>query len=332
MSEKKDDSKTLDSSTSSKDLTSVLDLLPASESSISPSQSGISVSEESQSLQVDHFESIEEFSQSGSATETQATQPLPEPSLDAHPETPPLTEDPSFPISSSDELSALEQVKNFAETVSVGRPPVQAAFPFSVLITGTLRPEEREKLLDVIERHKMGIREADLNPQFEAGKILIPRISEYALVLIIQAMRGIQADIKFGPSDQIFEGESAQDDQVSRFAVPEGNAKIISESSHPAERIPLTNLASFPGELPYSVIDVLTASASLKCSAVEAESTNEYQELVENLKKELKYKAYRKGATGIVNFSIHLTPLAHPTQYRLSVMGSAVKSSATPSN
>ncbi|OFZ70214.1 MAG: hypothetical protein A3K03_05995 [Bdellovibrionales bacterium RIFOXYD1_FULL_44_7] len=58
---------------------------------------------------------------------------------------------------------------------------------------------------------------------------------------------------------------------------------------------------------------------------VEAESSSEYQEVLEGLKREMKYKAYRKGADAVVNFSISLTLLSVPSRYRLTAMGSAVK-------
>src|SRR5437764_1503439 len=85
-----------------------------------------------------------------------------------------------------------------------GNPPshpleqveVPTSFPFSLMIEGTLRPEEREKLIDLISREKFGIREVDLEPQLESGRILIPRISEYAGVLLVQALRNTQARLR----------------------------------------------------------------------------------------------------------------------------------------
>ena len=58
---------------------------------------------------------------------------------------------------------------------------------------------------------------------------------------------------------------------------------------------------------------------------VEAVHSMEYQELLERLQREIKYKAFRKGAVGVVGFSIQLTALSTPTHYRVLAMGTAVK-------
>ena len=89
--------------------------------------------------------------------------------------------------------------------------------------------------------------------------------------------------------------------------------------------MPLTADSHIPGIKHFTVLDVVTASATLSTEVVEAESSAEYNELVEALQRELRYKAFRKGANAVVNFSIKLTGLSLPTHYRLMAAGSAVK-------
>jgi uncharacterized protein YbjQ (UPF0145 family) len=60
-------------------------------------------------------------------------------------------------------------------------------------------------------------------------------------------------------------------------------------------------------------------------SLLQAESPPEYQMLLGALQCELKFKAYRKGATAIVSFSVQLQQLHMPTYYRVLVTGAAVK-------
>ena len=60
-------------------------------------------------------------------------------------------------------------------------------------------------------------------------------------------------------------------------------------------------------------------------SLLQAESSPEYQMLLEALQRELKFKAYRKRATAIVSFSVQLQQLHMPVHYRVLVTGSAVK-------
>jgi hypothetical protein len=205
---------------------------------------------------------------------------------------------------------------------------IPAAFPFSLLIEGPLTPREKEKLLDIIQRENLGIREIDLEPQFEAQKILLPRISEFAGVYIIQKLREVRAKIKFGPSDEIFAAQGTTEDTQPLWT-PNADAKDKPpqepETEHPADAIPVTTERSLPGLEPYFAIDTITASGTLQTFAVEAESTGEYQDLLTALQRELKYKARRRGAKGLIHFRIQLNPLTSPSRYRLTVTGLAIK-------
>jgi len=240
---------------------------------------------------------------------------------------------PTFNVESTEEVpaantSVLDKIKSYTQKLTAGKPPVQAAYPFSILIVGRLSNSDKEKLVDLIDRNQMGISALDLEPQFAAGKVLIPRISEYAGVLIVQAFRSAAVRVFLGPSDSIFSTVDTHVSETDPYIEPRADSFSVSSTDdglHPAESIPVTPLASLPGGDEYRLLDAITASASLKTSVVEAESSSEYQEVLEGLKREMKYKAYRKGADAVVNFSISLTLLSVPSRYRLTVMGSAVK-------
>lgn len=219
--------------------------------------------------------------------------------------------------------SPLEQLRDFAEKEAPAKPNVPASFPFSLLITGHLLPEEKEKLLDLITRENMGIREIDLEPQFQGGRILIPRISEFAAVMIVQALRGIRAQIKMGPSDQIFATTDTRDETSASSNSENVSVRYISDLEHPAENLPITSENHLQNQ-PFDLIDMVSASAALRSDSIEAESTTEYQQIVEALQREIKYKAFRKGAIAIINFKIQLTMLTSPTHYRVTVLGTAV--------
>jgi uncharacterized protein YbjQ (UPF0145 family) len=197
---------------------------------------------------------------------------------------------------------------------------VEAAFPFSLLIEGVLELDERERLIDLLARESMGIREIDLEPQLAAGRILIPRISEYAGVLIIQALRATRARMRLAPSDSLSDEEPLTDPRARTQSL------TLSEEIPSAELIPISTEALESLDPARAVIvDIVTASAALRTTAVEAEKSQEYAELLESLARELKYKAYRKGAHGIVGFQVTLTPLTLTTHYRVTAMGSAVR-------
>jgi uncharacterized protein YbjQ (UPF0145 family) len=217
------------------------------------------------------------------------------------------------------------------------KPVASAAFPFSLLITGVLKPEERERLVDLLSREGVGISELDLEPQFTAARILIPRISEYAGVVIIQAMRSAQVRMMLGPSDSIFATDETraspdelQESRDQAGASPASVSQVVGDTNHPAESIIVTPDENIRGMKNHEILDTLTASATMKAKVVESENSAAFQDLLENLKRELKYKAYRKGAQGIVHFSVQLMPLQMTASYRVTVMGAAVRPAPAP--
>lgn len=257
------------------------------------------------------------LSQNDQGADPSPTQNLPpEPSRPAGPPPPSAT--------------PMERIRNFSERVVPGRGAVPASFPFSLRITGRLTPEEREKLLDVLERERMGFSPDDLTPQLETGHILLPRISEYAGVVVIQALRGAPVKMRLAPSDAIFATESTRDEQLLEPEEPPMTGFYESTAGNVPEAMPVTSGPALPEIPSFVVIDVVTASASLRSATVEAESSLEFQEAVQALQRELKYKAYLRGATAILNFSVTLTQLSLPTNYRVTASGSAVRAKTSP--
>ena len=82
--------------------------------------------------------------------------------------------------------------------------------------------------------------------------------------------------------------------------------------------------------MPASSVEIVSDASfySLVHEMVEAEKSSEYQEILEALLRELKYRAYRRGASGITQLSVQLDPLIQPTRYRLTVSGTAVRAEA----
>jgi hypothetical protein len=235
--------------------------------------------------------------------------------------------------SDGDTSDPISQLKKISEQSSVAQN-LPVPYPFSLLITGHLTEREREKLVDVLTRENMGIREVELEPQFASGRILIPRISEYAGILLVQALRGTRAQLKLGPSDSIFATPETRDEPTDESLLPAPNEfarSITPEGKHPAETVRISADATIH-DLPNPVlIDLVIVSTTLKSEMVEPRNSPKYQETLDALIRELKYRAHRKGAQAIINFSIDLTMLQLPSEYKLTVKGSAIQSAAEPS-
>ena len=333
-----------DSQSQKKDLTNLNDFTTSEPGASEPAVSISGLTEETPIEKVEAFESLDTLTtQGGSLTEENFEpkvfdtepvvhldfNPLDQPSsqiLEKGPDLSPILDQP--PASASD---VLDHVKKFSENLAP-TAPVAAAFPFSLLIEGRLKPDEQEKLLDLISKEKIGIRAMDLELQLQKGKILIPRISEYAGIMIVQALRGVSAEMKLAPSDQIFStADTRSEVTVEKESHTLSSIAGASPFEHPAENIPVTSERQLPGTMAGIMIDTVTASAMLKSTTVEMETSAEYLEILENLKRELKYKAYHRGGTAVVGFSVTLSPLSIPTHYRITAMGTAVKLDRTQS-
>ncbi|MGE0616935.1 MAG: hypothetical protein AB7P04_14985, partial [Bacteriovoracia bacterium] len=229
------------------------------------------------------------------------------------------------PVITQEAAAGLEQLKEVAASLSIGTPDVTPSYPFTLRIDGQLRPSEREKLMDLINREKIGFREIDLEPQFEAGSLLLPRISEYAAVLIAQALRDALVSMRLTPADDLADGENSASSQVPPAITTEirGEAAPLNES---AESLPL-----LPGSAPehfgaFTVVGSMTATLLLKTRVVEARASAEYQDALESLQRQIRYQAFRKGAEAVIQFSVSLTPVGLAgTEYRLMALGTAIR-------
>jgi hypothetical protein len=240
------------------------------------------------------------------------------------------TELPGTPEPTATKTPTLDSIKEYSESVSSTSVNVAASFPFTLRIDGHLTPQEAEKLIDVINRENMGFREVDLEPQLAEGKIMLPRISEYAGIVLIQALRGIQAKISFGASE-LFEGdteETIETRPASIFSKSSDDFTLpASTSEYPVESpdaLPITQGEDLPQLGVYQVSETLIVSGMLSTRSLESTTSPEYNSLLEALMRELKFKAFRRKARGITLLKIQVTPLTLPTDHRITVSGTLV--------
>jgi hypothetical protein len=141
-------------------------------------------------------------------------------------------------------------------------------------------------------------------------------------VLLVQALRAASVEIRLVPSDlgELIANSPEHTPPPETTALP-----LAPDYSHPAEQVRVTQTDTLPDLKKFEVIGVMSASAILKTETIEAESSAQYLELLEGLTREMKYKAFRKGAVGIVKFQTQLSALRSPTDYRLTVTGTAIK-------
>jgi uncharacterized protein YbjQ (UPF0145 family) len=221
----------------------------------------------------------------------------------------------------------MEAVRNYSDHLAPSATPEVAETPFSLVIEGPIRPHERETLLSILSRENLGVREVELEPQFAAGHILIPRISEYAGVMIVQALRNTTAKMRLGPSERIFVSSQAEDasDRLIMPPTPDSEVFIHEEEFAHADRVLLTSADTIPGKKLLAAIDTLHNSMNLKSVSLSQPQSPRFQDAIERLKKQLKFQAHHRGANALVGFKYTLHPLEGQSTFKLVVEARAVR-------
>ncbi len=176
----------------------------------------------------------------------------------------------------------------------------------SLRIEGKLSPSEQDAVLDILADEEIQI--DHLATQFEKGRLLVPRITAFTGIRIIQRMKNIEASLHLAASHP---------DNNDYLPAQQKDLTPALGEDHPAFKLPLTRDPYTGSE----TLNTLAVTGVLTTYAVEAEATQEYQILLDRLLQELRLRAYYKKAKGIYSLSIQLQLLFSPTQYRLLVTG-----------
>jgi|GEM_PF-2673196 len=223
-------------------------------------------------------------------------------------------------------VSPMESVRNYSDHVAPSANSEVAETPYSLVIEGPIRMHEREALLQILSRENLGIREVELEPQFAAGHILIPRISEYAGVMIVQALRNTTAKMRLGPSERIFVSQQAEDDdRLIMPPTPDSEIFRNEENLDRVETVVLTSAETIPGRKLLQAIDTLHTSMNLKSVSLSQPQSPLFQDAIERLKKQLKFQAHHRGANALVGFKYTLHPLEGHATFKLVVEARAVR-------
>jgi hypothetical protein len=218
--------------------------------------------------------------------------------------------------------SITSALKAVAERTPVGAPAVAPGYPFTLEIHGKLRHFEAGRLLDLLSQRQYGIRPMDLEPQLQAGKIRLPQLSEYAAILIIQALKDAPVRMRLVSAvdeDSVLPPSPARDQiLILGDALRSGSEKI---QIYPGDK----PTSSDTGMAPATPIDTLTAAHEMTNPSTDPAHSRELEDTLDALKRELRTQAQRLGATAVVQFRYSLHPLHDGLKYRVIATGLAVK-------
>jgi hypothetical protein len=213
----------------------------------------------------------------------------------------------------------LDDLKNYSEKSQGPIDEVAVHYPFHFYIEGTFGPFERDKLLLFITENSIGVSSIDLDLQLKSGRVLFPRISEFAGIKLIQELRDSGLDFRLTPSTRDADETFPPTEALHYHYEPS------SQSADPSLQ-PIILVAANSAQLKqYEEIDTVQASQFLKAEMVEAEKSELFQEVLERMTEALKQKARLKGGQALTHFEQKIVTLRLPSQYQLSVSATVLR-------
>jgi hypothetical protein len=214
-------------------------------------------------------------------------------------------------------VEATESSPSSGMELATPRAAIPAQRPFTLWIEGQFTAEDREKIQELLEREDFGIREVDLELQWETGRILLPQVSEYAAMRVAQTLRESALELSMQANMAAADGPSFQ-------------KAPSTPSRHPAETIPITSQESVETAQPsesWATIDTILVTGLLKEPEWKAEQTDAFAKLVESLKRELRYRAHIKRAEALIRFKAEVltSPWPSASECRVQVSALAVR-------
>jgi uncharacterized protein YbjQ (UPF0145 family) len=228
-----------------------------------------------------------------------------------------------------------EEVKKFAESSSFTGMGAEGNPSFSLLIKNVRFIEDVNDILRLLkELDLMADSEELMKNRLMRGTILIPRISEYAAILLAHKLRRFDIDIQVGLSDEIHPPKHHETPDIGLVS----KASLYQNQSHhfhfddPKLEISQIIVAATPGLEGHQVLRYLGIASEhkmLDAHIVENEDSTEIPRHYQELAMKLKAHALKAHANAVVGLNYQLTPLPSDLglsdhKYRLTCTGNLV--------
>ncbi len=221
-------------------------------------------------------------------------------------------------LDASPPMDYLESMKSYSEKTRETSFDPRKRYPFHLLIQGAFDPYARDKLLLFITENPVGTNSSELDLQIKSERVLLPRISEYAGIKLIQDLRDTGLTFRLAPS-------SVDEDEVTSEA-PSVSIHYSNATSGAGagKNIPILPKDQFDQKI-YEVIDTIQMVQFLKAEMLEVEKSDLFQELLTRMTSAIKRKANALGAVAITNVHHKVDPMRLPSQYKLELNATLLK-------
>ncbi len=226
-------------------------------------------------------------------------------------------------------------LKTFGESTSFSASTVEGNPSFSVLLKNVRYIEDvNDILLTLKELGLLSDSEEVMKGRLMRGSLLVPRISEYAAILLAHRLRRFDIDIQVGLSDEIHPPKHRETPEVgivSKYNLyqNQGHHFRFDDAKLDISQIIVAATPSLEGHQVLRYMGVASEHKIVPATMVENENSEELPRYYQELAQKLKAHALKASANAVVGLNYQLTPL--PTEfgnsnhkYRLTCTGNLV--------
>ncbi|MEW6056092.1 MAG: hypothetical protein AB1540_05710 [Bdellovibrionota bacterium] len=214
----------------------------------------------------------------------------------------------------------LSEVKKFGDKLAIGAPGVEASPAFSLKVispTGRFSEAAIKTIEAALEEEDLGVRFDDVKVQLSIGRLFVPRISEYAAILIANKLRDCVENIELDLAPEIFESSADEPSaDLGTSLLDSAHLNQHREEVHELENAPQseadvfsTNLHEVEGFQITRILSLVTASRIVAAEVVEKQNSPELEKATELVTKELISNAFKLAANGVIGVDVSLRPI-----------------------
>jgi hypothetical protein len=214
------------------------------------------------------------------------------------------------------ELTHFTENSNFSGMATEGNPS------FSVLIKDVHYVEDVGDILILLkELELLADSEDKVRARLMRGVLLIPRISEFAAILLAHKLRRFDVDIHLGPSDEIHppkHKEPPETGVVSKHNLyqNQGHHFQFDEDKVDIKNIIISATPSLDGHQVMRYLGIASEHKIIDGNLIEDENSSEVISLYQELAHKLKAHAVKVNSNAVVGLNYQLTPI--PSEYGIS--------------
>ncbi|MBU6153187.1 MAG: hypothetical protein KGP28_02690 [Bdellovibrionales bacterium] len=209
----------------------------------------------------------------------------------------------------------LDDLKTYAESKKEAVFDPGTRNEFHLMISGDFDPYSRDKLLLFLTENSIGITSSELDFQIKSRRVLMPRVSEFSGIKLIQDLRDSGLSFILKKSEE------------ASLIADDGNSKSyhfeVRQTQKPLE-VPILPSGEVKAE-EYRVLDSIRMVQFLRAEILEVEQSDLFQELLDRMTEALRKRAKLKGANALTHLSHKITPLRLPSQYQIEMSASLLK-------